>query len=323
MRYVSLPCGGPQVSVLGLGCAAMLGRSGRRESLAALSAAYDAGITFYDTARSYGYGESEVLLGEFFAGRRDSVVLCTKFGILPAPPGGWKQKLKPLARSVVRLFPGLRSAVRKQAADQMVQGQFSVEVLRASVETSLRSLKTDYVDMLLMHAAPMSVLQQDDLLDEMGRLVEQGKVRMAGISGEHNVIAGTFTQRPSVLTTAQFAVNISNLEFTRHTLPAAEAGMFLVANHPFGGPMGVDQCRRRIEEMRVSEELPITLREKLTADAQLMPEVVLNVILSGTGISAVIPAMMQTSHLAGNVRAVEQCRFTAEELALLRAGLER
>jgi aryl-alcohol dehydrogenase-like predicted oxidoreductase len=48
---------------------------------------------------------------------------------------------------------------------------------------------------------------------------------------------------------------------------------------------------------------------------------VLNTILSGTGVHAVIPAMMQLGHLAENVRAVEQCRFTLEELALLRAAM--
>src|SRR5262249_18716172 len=90
-----------KASVLGLGCASMLGRAGRRESLAALNAAYDAGITFYDPARSYGYGECEGLLGEFFHGaRRDSVVLCTKFGILPGNPAGWKNRIKPLARAI-------------------------------------------------------------------------------------------------------------------------------------------------------------------------------------------------------------------------------
>src|SRR5579863_5551946 len=96
------------VSVLGLGCAAMMGRAGRRESLAALGAAYDAGITFYDTARSYGYGACEGLLGDFFAGKkRESVVLCTKFGILAADAKGWKQRVKPLARGAIKLFPGL------------------------------------------------------------------------------------------------------------------------------------------------------------------------------------------------------------------------
>src|SRR6185312_8678414 len=100
-----------RMSVLGLGCAALGGRASRKESLAALGAALDAGITFYDTARSYGYGQAEGLMGEFFRGRREQVVLCTKFGILPAKQGGWKQRLKPAARGVLRLFPGLRKAV--------------------------------------------------------------------------------------------------------------------------------------------------------------------------------------------------------------------
>ena len=72
MRYVDLPIpsGGmaAQVSVLGFGCAALMGRVGRRDSLAALAAAQDAGINFFDTARSYGYGESEALLGQFLTG---------------------------------------------------------------------------------------------------------------------------------------------------------------------------------------------------------------------------------------------------------------
>jgi aryl-alcohol dehydrogenase-like predicted oxidoreductase len=323
MRYVSMGLGGPDVSVLGLGCSAMLGRTGRRESLAALGAAWDAGITFYDTARSYGYGESEGLLGEFFAGeRRQKAVICTKFGIVPAARN-WKQRVKPLAQAVVKLFPGLRGVARRQAAGQMVVGDFSVGLLHSSLETSLRALRTDYVDMLLMHAAPMSALQQDDLLGELQRLVEAGKVRAAGISGERDVIAASFAQRPHGLTTAQFAMNVLQMDIADETAKAAQEGWFLVANHPFGGPVGVSECRPRIEAMREDASLPAALHEKLTPDPQLMPEVLLNAILSGTGVHAVIPAMMLPAHLAGNVRAVEECRFTAEELAMLREALRR
>src|SRR6202789_2700171 len=95
---------------LGFGCSAVLGRVGRKASLAALAAAYDAGITFYDTARSYGYGESEALLGEFLRSRRDSVVLSTKFGIVPIQVGLFKKTLKPLARKLLQLAPVARKA---------------------------------------------------------------------------------------------------------------------------------------------------------------------------------------------------------------------
>ncbi len=246
MRTISNPAGGPQVSVLGLGCAAMLGRAGRRESLDALSAAWDAGITFYDTARSYGYGESEALLGEFFAGgktRREQAVICTKFGIQPAARN-WKQRVKPVVRAAVRVIPALREAVQRQASSQIVATDFSVELLRASLDASLRALRTEYVDMLLLHAAPMSVLAQDDLFAALERLVEAGKVRMAGISGEQDVIAASFAQRPRALTTAQFAMNASQMGFAAETQKAMRDGWFLVANHPFGGPRAWPRARR-------------------------------------------------------------------------------
>lgn len=306
------------MSVLGFGCAALLGRASRKASLTALGTAFDAGITFYDTARSYGYGGSEGLLGEFFAGRRDKVVICTKFGILPAAQSGWKQKLKPLARAVVKAVPALRKAAQQQAASQFVGGQFDVATLRSSFETSLRELRTEYVDMLILHAAPESVLAQDDLLEAMGRLVESGMVRMAGISAELPVISGYFTERPKPLTTAQFALNLSLMDFVAET--QRNSDLLLVANHPFGGQGG--NAAARVDALRASEALPQSLREKLVAgDPQVLPEVVLNCILDGTGVTAVIPAMIQPRHIASNIAAVENCRFSSEELGLLRRSL--
>ena len=306
------------MSVLGFGCAALLGRASRKESLTALATAFDAGITFYDTARSYGYGGSEGLLGEFFAGRRDQVVICTKFGILPASSGGWKQKIKPIARAVVKAIPALRKAAQAQAATQFVGGQFDLATLKSSFETSLRELRTDYVDMLILHAAPESVLAQDDLLEAMGRLVEAGKVRMAGISAELPVIEKFFAERQKPLTTAQFALNLSLMDFVAQT--QRNADLLLVANHPFGGPGG--NAAERIQALRQSPTLPQTLREKLSpGDPQVLPEVVLNCILSGTGVTAVIPAMMQPHHIASNIAAVENCRFSTAEIAMLRTSL--
>jgi aryl-alcohol dehydrogenase-like predicted oxidoreductase len=314
------------MSVLGFGCAPLLGRASRRESLRALGLAMEAGITFYDTARSYGYGESEGLLGEFLAGRRDRVVLCTKFGILPAA-GGWKQRVKPLAQAAVKRIPALQKLARRAATGQLQPEQFDVATLRKSFETSLRELRTEYVDLLLLHAAPLSVFERDDLFEALEKLVAQGKVKLAGISGERDVIEHTMASRPAVLQTAQFAVNVDSLGFTRetrrHTL-ANPQSLLLVANHPFGGPGGVASTRARIAALGTDPALPLSLREKLSAgdrDAPLMPEVVLNTIVNGTGISAVIPAMVSARSIAANVAAIEDCRFNAEELTQLRAAL--
>ena len=163
---------------------------------------------------------------------------------------------------------------------------------------------------------------QHDLLEELERFVQSGKVRMAGISGEEAVINAVFESRPPVLQTAQFALNIFNMGLTTQTAKAAKS-MFLVANHPFGGPDGVSKCRERIAQMRTSTNVPASLREKLDPrDERLLPEIVLNSILSETGISVVIPAMMQLKHIQSNISAVEKCRFSPGELAMFRAAFQ-
>ena len=58
-----------------------------RQSLRAMGCAWDAGITLFDTARSYGFGDAEAVLGEFLRGKRDKAVIATKFGITPQNPG--------------------------------------------------------------------------------------------------------------------------------------------------------------------------------------------------------------------------------------------
>ena len=326
MRYTQLPVSSPglpdRVSVLGFGGAPLMGRVGRKASLAALHAAYSSGINFFDTARSYGYGESESVTGEFLAGRRDSVVLCTKFGILPSHRGGWKLKLKPLAQAAVGVFPQLRQFARRQAAGQLTPGQFTPEVLRTSLEASLRALRTDYVDLLLMHGADASVLSDDALLEALERLVSKGTVRMAGISGPSDTIVATIARRPAVLSTAQFAMDPTHYWLASETVRPEARELFLVGNHPFGGANGVFRLRAQIVGFQSDLSLPASLREKLTGDPSvLMPEVIFGCILDGTGVAAVVAAMTSLPNLQKNVAAVEGCRFTSEELALLRAKL--
>lgn len=308
--------GSIQISELGFGCAAVSGRVSRKDSLMALNAAYDAGITFYDTARSYGYGDSERVVGEFLQGRREKVVLCTKFGIMPAAVNRWKQKLKPMAQVAIRAFPSLRAVAQKQVEDQFASNQFTPEILRVSLETSLRELKTEYVDILLLHAAPASVLQQNDLLDAMDRLVQSGKVRIAGISADVPVIEKYFAERPKPLTTAQFALNLSNFNFA--TEARRNDDLLLVGNHVFGGPGGVAAGKAMLSELHTSSSLPVELRDKLDPnDPQTLPDMVLNCVLRGSGLAAIVPAMMQVRHIQSNIRALDNCRFTDEEIAFL------
>jgi aryl-alcohol dehydrogenase-like predicted oxidoreductase len=310
-----------RASALGFGCSAVLGRVGRRESLAALGAAYDAGITFYDTARSYGYGESEALLGEFLRGRRESVVVSTKFGILPAQTNFFKETVKPLARKVLQMVPSARKAVQRQIGAQFSANNFTVEVLRESVETSLRRLGTDYVDLLFMHSAPVSVLQQEDLLAEMQTMVGEGKVRRAGISAEPEVIEAALEANPEGLKSFQFPCNLFDLRIAER-LKGRESDVVAVANHPFGGVLRVAESKTRLAALGKDDGTSQALREKLlVVDDAVLADVVLNAITEGTGIQVVIPSMMQVRHLRTNVAVMERSQFSSEELAWLRRAM--
>lgn len=322
MRYTQLGETGLQSSVLGFGCAALMGRAGRRESLRALAAAWEAGITFYDTARSYGYGQSESLLGQFLRERRSQAVIATKFGILPSPQPSWKRLAKPLVRSLLRVAPGLRGAVRQRTTNEFTPNLFSVDMLLKSLEQSLRSLGTDYVDLLFMHSAPASVLRQDDLLLALEKLVSTGKVRVAGISADPGVIGAALQQKPSPLKSVQFPCNIFDFSAAQIVAELKPRGWVAVANHPFGGVMRVQQSRAALRRIAISRETSSELLAKLEnpGDA-VLADVVLNAILHSSGIHVVIPSMMKTSHLRDNVNAISRSRFTPAEVVWLQARI--
>ncbi len=321
MRTVSLDSAEMRSSALGFGCAAIMGRVGRRASLAALGAAYDAGITFYDTARSYGYGESEALLGEFLRGRRELVVVSTKFGILATRTNLLKRALKPLARGLLRAVPSARKAMQAQIAAQFSAGHFTVEAMRSSVEMSLRKLQTGYIDLLFLHLPPVSVLQQDDLLAALEQLMVEGKVLRVGVAAEPDVALATLDANLPMLRTVQSPCNLFDLGLAGRLSDYGD-GVLAIANHPFGGPQRIAESKRLIYDLAQEQATPESLRFKLwKLDDVVLADLVLNAITSGTGIKVVVPSMLQLEHLRANVAAMEHSRFTAEELQWVRAAL--
>lgn len=307
--------------LLGFGCSAMMGRVGRKASLAALAAAYDAGILFYDTARSYGYGESEALLGEFLRGRRDKVLVSTKFGILPAAIPPLKRALKPVARTFLRWAPGARGAMQGSLTAMSSAGHFGVAALHESLDASLRALRTDYVDFLFLHEAPANVLQQDDLFAALRRLVAAGKVRRFGIASSQPVVQAALAARLPGLESLQFPCNVLDLELPEN-LSTASGEIVAIANHPFGGAAGVALGKTLLATFAGAFETPVVLREKLEAiDDALLADVVLNTITRGTRVQVVVPSMLRLDHLRANVAAMQHSRFSSEELRWLRSAI--
>jgi aryl-alcohol dehydrogenase-like predicted oxidoreductase len=127
-------------SAIGMGCASLGSRVGRRDGLRALNCAYDAGITWFDVAPSYGDAEAETILGEFVQGRRDRIKLCTKVGIRPAPTPLVMRVAKPIVRVIVDAVPKVRKYVIR-ARPTAKNLAITAEMISRSIDESLQRLR--------------------------------------------------------------------------------------------------------------------------------------------------------------------------------------
>ena len=210
MRLQELGTSGIQVSRVGLGC----NNFGRRLDLAGtravVEAALAAGITFFDTADVYGDGDSERFLGEVLEGRREQVVLATKFGF-----GGGGSAA-----------PGSR------------------EFIRGSLDESLERLRTDYVDLYYYHR-PDGVTPMTETIGALTELVEEGRVRAIGIS---NVTVEQLDEavRAGAVAAVQNEYSLLDRTVEAEVLPRCrELGVGFVPYFPLASGLLTGKYRRR------------------------------------------------------------------------------
>jgi aryl-alcohol dehydrogenase-like predicted oxidoreductase len=182
MKLVDVEALGSRVSSVGLGCASLGSRLGVRKGLEALERAYEAGITWYDVAPSYGDAKAESILGEFVSRKRDSVFVCTKVGMRPANTPVAMRLLTPMSRVVFATFPALRKQASK-VRPKPFKVPLSAELIRTSVEESLRRLRTDYVDVLALHRPDVEEVVREDIILAVERVIQDGKARAISIAG--------------------------------------------------------------------------------------------------------------------------------------------
>jgi aryl-alcohol dehydrogenase-like predicted oxidoreductase len=202
MRKVEL-VPGVESSVLGFGCAPILGAVGGRTAGQALACALDCGVNHFDIARSYGYGEAEAYLGRFLAGRRDEVVIASKFGIRATWKAGLLRPLKPLVRALrdlrkpgdARSAPIAATSAAPRADPFHERVPLTAAAMRHSLERSLKALRTDYLDLFFVHEPVGSLSRVDELAAAAESLKTEGKIRGWGLAFDwrnHGELAGDF-----------------------------------------------------------------------------------------------------------------------------------
>jgi aryl-alcohol dehydrogenase-like predicted oxidoreductase len=297
---------GLRVSTIGLGCSGMTSDYGVPddvESVATIEQAIAFGITAFDTSDAYGAGRNEELLGRAIKGKRDGLILCSKFGNIRGPNG---------ERGGVNGHP---------------------DYVPIACEASLRRLGVDVIDLYYQHRIDPSV-PIEETVGAMARLVEQGKVRFLGLCE-----AGPGTIRRAHATHPLAAVQMEYSLWTRDAekdiLPVLrELGIGLVAYSPLGRGFltGAFRSRddlittdRRHAHPRFQEgnfERNLKLLDPLSALADAKgctpAQVALAWVLSRGDDIVPIPGTKRRTYLEQNVGALE-IGLTDAELAELEA----
>ncbi|MDH3712479.1 MAG: aldo/keto reductase [Gammaproteobacteria bacterium] len=291
MQKRTLGSGGLEVSAIGLGCMGMSMAYGTRdddESIRTLLRALDLGVTFIDTADMYGNGHNEELVGRAIAGRRDEVVVATKFGNRRMAPDGRKIDGRP-------------------------------EYCMSACEASLERLAVDVIDLYYLHRVDPQV-PIEETVGAMAALVEQGKVRHLGLS---EAGAETLLRAAAVhpITALQTEYSLWTRDVEEETLPLCrELGIGFVPYAPLGrgfltATIDADSLaegdRRREhprffdENMTQNRTLLATLEAIATANECTPAQVALAWLLDGGEDVVPIPGTKRRDYLEQNVAALD------------------
>ena len=276
----------PGVSRLGLGC----GRIGdpaldEREVERLLHGAIDLGVTFLDTARSYGLSEERI--GRALAGRHGSVVLSTKVGYDMAPHPDW-----------------------------------TPACIAAGVEAARARLRADLIDVVHLHSCPRDLLERGEVVRALEDARAAGAIGRVGYAGDGD--AARFAVDSGRFAALETSVSLLDQEALAATVPAAAArGLLVIAKRPLADapwrwrdpPAAPDaaEYHRRFRALDLD-----ALRGGLD-----WPELAIRFAAFAPGVTTAIVGTSRLEHLTRAVHAVSRGPLPADQAAALRAAFPR
>ena len=205
----SLPGGTLDVPALGFGCAYLVGGFNRPFAAQVVAAALEAGYRHFDVAPSYGLGSAEAVLGKALRGRRHEVTITSKAGEPWIPPSPMRFVAHSAAMPLRAAVRGLRRRASPGARDAATPRthplpSFDVQEVSRSLDRSLRRLKTDHLDILLLHEAER-VDVSDELLSFLQAARRAGKVRAIGVGSERTRVEAIARALPDAFDVYQYS----------------------------------------------------------------------------------------------------------------------
>ncbi len=319
MIHRTLGRSGIRISGLGLGCWAIggpyvtengdpcgWGDVDDGQSVRAIHRAIDLGVSFFDTAECYGAGHSEKVLGRALEGRRDGVVIATKFG----------HNVDEDKRQALGSDP-------------------SVEHLQKSCETSLRRLRTDRIDVMQFHLGGYDEDKVEPLLEALERLVAAGKVRCYGWSTDSPQRAAAFA-RGRHCSVVQQQLNI--FEGNEETLALAErenlasinrgplAKGILTAKFTRGARLPDNDVRHRWDttEGTIAQAIDTAaaIREVLTSDGRTPAQGAIGWLWARSGVTVPIPGFKTVAQVEDNAGALAKGPLSEAQMQQIEQILE-
>jgi len=279
------------------------GRTNDEESLAAIRRASELGVTFFDTADSYGFGRSESLLGIVLSRKRQDVVIATKVGV-------------------------------SRDSDGKLTKDFSRAHISHSVDGSLKRLRTDYIDLYQLHNPTLDELRRDDIHEAMDRLQEAGKIRYWGVS------VTTPEEGIEIINRGwgyalQVLFNVLNQAPAKELFPLAkEKGYGIIARVPLASGLlsgkfrpdstfATDDVRQNfLTPKRLEEVIPRVDEAKsiIGGTARSLSEGALRFVLAEDAVSTTIPGAKNARQVEMNL-AADEVRIPQEVIDKLRTRL--
>lgn len=321
---------GIEVSAMGLGCWAIggpwkfLGSAAGwsevddRESIRAIHRALELGVTFFDTAANYGAGHSEEILAEALQGRRNQVVIATKFGYR------------------------VHEAEKEVATYGDSEEESDVAPhLQQDLEYSLKRLGTDYIDVYQLHIWGLSIERALEAREVLERMVEQGKIGTYGWSTDRVAAVKAFSSSPNCAVVQQ---QLSVLEGSWELLELCEELKLASINR---GPLGMglltgkftpettfadDDVRKHADWHPGFEggkpsaawlEALEDIREVLTSDGRTLAQGALGWIWAKSEQTIPIPGFKTVEQVEENAGAMEKGPLTANQMRQIEAILAR
>jgi len=304
MNYRRLCKNGPRVPEIGFGGGPLRGLDwgpvDEETARRTVKRALDLGITFFDTADSYGNGRSERIIGRAVAGRRDETILATK--------GGW-------------WYVGGEAYV-----------DFSFVYLYRAAEESLRRLRADWIDVYQIHDPDAETIRRGEIFEAMDRLKQEGKVRWTGVSVD-TVEEGLLCLRSGRVDLLQVYYNILDQRPDPELFDAARrAGVGIVAKAPLARGLLTGKYRpdstfpegdfrgRWQQEKRLDTVLHQVARvQEIVGDrSPSLAQTALRFVLGHPAVSTVIPGAKTPEQVEANAAASAMGPLMGEDLDVLK-----